>query len=132
MSRQKRTSKALVKAQERAEHLQSIDAQLDLGYEGLTLTAFQAAIASLQANLEAYNEQLAALDEQAAALLTEEKNLSALSERMLEGVSVKYGKDSLAYKQAGGVRKSERKKPARKSGGGPNAPDAPESSAAPL
>ncbi|MGC1377433.1 MAG: hypothetical protein WA821_14470 [Anaerolineales bacterium] len=131
MSRKKRTSKALIKARERAEHLQLIDAQLDLGF-GLTLAAYQAAIASLQVNLEAYNEQLSVLDQQAAALLAEEKNLSALAERMLEGVSVKYGKDSLAYKQAGGVRKSERKKPARKSGGSPNAPDASEGSAAPL
>jgi len=118
MSRQKRTSRALVKAQERAEHLQLIDAQLDLGFEGLTLPAFQAAMDSLQAHLKTYNDQLSALDEQAAALRAEEKNLLDLTERMLEGVSAKYGKDSLTYKQAGGVRKSERKKPTRKSSSG--------------
>ena len=113
MSRLKRNSKALIKAQERAEHLQSIDAQLDLGF-GLTLGAFQAAMDSLQAHLKTYNEQLSALDEQAAALRAEEQNLLDLTERMLEGVSAKYGKDSLAYEQAGGVRKSERKKSVRK------------------
>ena len=113
MARLKRSSNALKKAQERAEHLQSIDAQLDLGF-GLTLGAFQAAMDSLQAHLKTYNEQLSALDEQAAVLRAEEQNLLDLTERMLEGVSAKYGKDSLAYAQAGGVRKSERKKPARK------------------
>lgn len=118
MTRKKRNSEALKKAQERAEHLQSIDAQLDLGFEGLTLPAFQAAMDSLQAHIKTYNEQLSALDEQAAALRAEEKNLLDLTERMLIGVGLKYGKDSLAYKQAGGVRTSERKKPTRKSGSG--------------
>ena len=113
MARQKRTSRALEKARERADNLQSVDEQLDLGY-GLTLGAFQAAMDSLQAHLKTYNEQLSALDDQAAALRAEEQNLQDIAERMLEGVSVKYGKDSLVYKQAGGVRKSERKKPARK------------------
>jgi hypothetical protein len=47
-------------------------------------------------------------------LLAREKAMAALSERMLEGVSAKFGKDSNAYEQAGGVRKSERKKSVRK------------------
>ena len=38
----------------------------------------------------------------------QEKSLSALCERMLLGVAVKYGKDSAEYEMAGGVRKSER------------------------
>jgi hypothetical protein len=36
------------------------------------------------------------------------------NERMLAGVATAYGKDSSEYEQAGGVRKSERKKPVRK------------------
>ncbi|MGC1376146.1 MAG: hypothetical protein WA821_07990 [Anaerolineales bacterium] len=131
MSRQKRNSKALEKAQERANNLESIDGQLDLGF-GLTLTAYQAAIAGLQTHLKMYNDQLSALDAQGSSLLAEEKNLSALTERMLEGVSVKYGKDSIVYKQAGGVRKSERKKSVRKPKSGPGAPDLPEGSTTPI
>ena len=113
MSRQKRTSKELEKARERANNLKQIDANLDLG-SGLTLVAFQSAVAKLQTMLDAYNNQLTALDAQANDLLAAEKATAALSERMLEGVSVKFGKDSNAYEQAGGVRKSERKKPVRK------------------
>jgi hypothetical protein len=33
---------------------------------------------------------------------------------MLNGVSVRFGKDSNEYEKAGGIRKSERKKPVRK------------------
>ena len=113
MPRLKRTSKELEKAQQRANNLKSIDPLLDLG-NGLTLTAYQAAVSSLQTRLETYNNQLSALDAQANDLQAEEKSMAALSERMLEGVSVKYGKDSNAYEQAGGVRKSERKRPVRK------------------
>ena len=113
MSRLKRASKELKKAQDRANNLKSIDPKLDLG-SGMTLAAYQAEIASLQANLEAYNNQLSALDAQANDLLAQEKAMAALSERMLDGVSLKYGKDSNAYEQAGGVRKSERKKSVRK------------------
>jgi hypothetical protein len=131
MSRLKRNSKALEKAQERANNLESIDGQLDLGF-GITLSAYQAAIASLQTHLKMYNDQLSALDAQGSSLLAEEKNLSALTERMLEGVSVKYGKDSIVYKQAGGVRKSERKKSARKPKSGLGAPDLPEGSTTPV
>ena len=117
MSRLKRTSKELEKARERANNLKSIDANLDLG-SGMTLAAYQAGIASLQANLEAYNNQVSALDAKANDLLAQEKAMATLSERMLDGISLKYGKDSNAYEQAGGVRKSERKKPARKSESG--------------
>ena len=42
-----------------------------------------------------------------------EKSLNTISESMLAGVGVKYGKD-YQYEQAGSVRKSECKKPAKK------------------
>jgi len=113
MSRQKRNSKELEKAQERANNLKSIDTQLDLG-NGLTLAAYQSAVVSLKAHLETYNNLLSTLDAQANDLLAEEKAMALLSERMLHGVSAKYSRDSNAYEQAGGVRRSERKKPARK------------------
>ena len=46
--------------------------------------------------------------------LAEEASLRDLSERMLAGVAAVYGKNSDQYEQAGGVRKSERKRPVRK------------------
>ena len=113
MSRLKRASKELKKAQDRANNLKSIDAKLDLG-NGLTLAAYQADITALQETLLTYNNQVSALDALGNDLQAREKAMAALSERMLEGVSAKFGKDSNAYEQAGGVRKSERKKPLRK------------------
>ncbi len=38
----------------------------------------------------------------------------AVSERMLIAVAAKYGKDSYEHEMAGGIRKSERKRPTRK------------------
>jgi hypothetical protein len=43
-----------------------------------------------------------------------EQQLRNLSEQMLLGVAVKYGKDSSEYGKAGGVPKSERRRSARK------------------
>lgn len=113
MSRLKRSSKELVKAQTRATNLLSIDPLLDLG-SGLTLTAYQATIGALQAKLDRYNNLLSEIDALNNDVTAGEKQLAALSERMLEGVGVKFGKDSNEYEKAGGVRKSERKKPVRK------------------
>jgi hypothetical protein len=113
MSRLKRSSKELEKAQKRATNLTSIDSQLDLG-SGLTLTAYQNEIAALQAKLDKYNNLLSEIDALNNDVTAGEKQLAALSERMLEGVGVKFGKDSNEYEKAGGVRKSERKKPTRK------------------
>ncbi|MBI5567766.1 MAG: hypothetical protein HY870_22895 [Chloroflexi bacterium] len=113
MARQKRTSKELDKARERITNLKSIMAALDLG-SGLTVTAYQIEIDQLQGQLDHYNQQLSDLDEQLNNLAVSEKAMAALSERMLDGVGVKYGKDSNEYEKAGGVRKSEYKKPERR------------------
>lgn len=71
----------------------------------------------MQAKLDAYNGLLNEIDALNNDILAGEKALGALSERMLDGVGVKFGKDSNEYEQAGGVRKSERKKPTRKTKG---------------
>ncbi len=47
-------------------------------------------------------------------MLETEKVLMAFSEKMLLGVAFEYGKDSFEYEMAGGVRKSQRKRPVRK------------------
>lgn len=43
-----------------------------------------------------------------------EDRLKDLSERVLLGVATRYGKDSDEYEMAGGIRKSERKRPLRR------------------
>jgi hypothetical protein len=113
MSRLKRSSKELAKAQTRANNLKSIDEELDLS-NGLTVVAYQGEIDTLQGKLDKYNNLLSEIDALNNDILVGEKALAALSERMLDGVGVKFGKDSNEYEKAGGVRKSERKKPVRK------------------
>ncbi|ASC70730.1 hypothetical protein XM38_016750 [Halomicronema hongdechloris C2206] len=51
-----------------------------------------------------------ASDQAYDGLLDKEKQLNALSERMLLAVAVQYGKDSYEYEMAGGTRTSERKR----------------------
>lgn len=92
MAFQRKSSKHIADAQERAANLRGIDPALDLGND-LTLAAFNARLAKADA---AGNEFRAA-----------EKQLRAQSARMLAAVGVKYGKDSNEYEMAGGTRASE-------------------------
>jgi hypothetical protein len=95
----KRTSPAVDKAVTRAAALASISPTLDLG-NGLTLAAYNAAIAAINAPT--------------TGKLAVYKSLNTMSDSMLAGTGVKFGKDSDQYEQAGGVRTSARKKPAKK------------------
>ena len=113
MARKKRTSPPIEKADERAAALTSISPTLDLG-NGLTLVAYEAAIADGQTKLDAYNTLLSSVDDALNVLVAAEKGLLDLSDRMLGGVGSKYGKDSSQYEMAGGTRKSEKKRPKRK------------------
>ena len=113
MGRRRKISKVLDNAQTRLAGLKSIDSALDLG-NGLTVPAFANVISDGQAKLATYNQMLAAIDDQYNAVLASEKVAADMSERMLAGVGARFGKDSSQYEQAGGVRKSERKRPVRK------------------
>jgi hypothetical protein len=61
MAYQRKSSKHIAAAQERAANLQGIDPDLDLG-SGLALDAYAAEIAAAQALLDACNGQLAKAD----------------------------------------------------------------------
>ena len=113
MSHRKRSSKLLDKANRRVAALRSINPKLDLG-SGVTLEVYEASIEKVRTDLDAYNMVLSEVDAANNALIEAEKSLADLSERMLAGVATKYGKDSDEYEKAGGVRKSERKRAARK------------------
>ncbi|MCI5120230.1 MAG: hypothetical protein D3908_03375 [Candidatus Electrothrix sp. AUS4] len=109
MAYKRRSSQVIADAQERATNLKAVDPTLDLG-GGLTVSAFESEIATVQTALETYNTLLA----QAYAALNElndlEKNLGTLSGRMLAGVGIRFGKDSSEYEMAGGTRTSEIKR----------------------
>ncbi|HIK46368.1 MAG TPA: hypothetical protein IGR64_16030 [Leptolyngbyaceae cyanobacterium M65_K2018_010] len=113
MPRQKRSSIALEKAERRAAALKSINPGLDLG-GGLTLDSYQLEIEQLRAQLNTYNESLSFVDRALSTVRDTEKQIGALSERMLIAVAARYGKDSYEYEMAGGIRKSERKRPTRR------------------
>lgn len=99
----------LEKAMQRLASIRSIDPDFDLG-NGLTLKKYQETIELVKAALELYNMLLSTLDEKRNSFFEVEDILKDLNERMLIAVLAKYGKDSSEYEQAGGVRKSERKK----------------------
>ena len=61
-----------------------------------------------------YNKGLSNVDALQNRVNESEQRLAELSEQMLLGVAAKYGKNSSEYEMAGGVKKSDRKKPKRK------------------
>jgi len=113
MTRPKRSSMTLQKAEKREAGLQSISPRLDLG-NGLTLEAYSNLIETFRTQIATYNSALSTLDDLSRQLKDTEQQLRNLSEQMLLGVAAKYGKSSGEYGKAGGVPKDERRRPARK------------------
>ena len=114
MARQKKTSKVLENANTRLASIKSIGSDLDLG-NGVTAAVYDELINETKKVLEEYNTALSLVDEKQNLYKKIEKDLQGLHERVLISVAAKYGKDSNEYEKAGGVRKSERKKPTKKS-----------------
>lgn len=104
----KRRSTVLERAETRAAAISTIADPLELNDE-LTLAAYRVAITGARTKQIQYNSILTEADSARREFQTSEKALADLSERMLEGVSAKYGKDSPPYAMAGGTMKSERK-----------------------
>lgn len=113
MFKKKSVCRALDKAKVRFDGIQSIDANLDLG-TGLSAKAYSQKIKTLQQKISNYNTKLADADELKSQIAEAEKDLADFSEQILMGVGSRYGKNSFEYEKAGGVRKSERKRPTRR------------------
>ena len=113
MARPKRSSRTLDKAQRRLAGIQSINIKLELSAE-LSAQDYTKNINDLRQKLNAYNTALSNLDALYNQVIETERNLADYSEKMLLGVAVKFGKDSHEYEMAGGVRKSDRKRPNRR------------------
>jgi uncharacterized protein YukE len=112
MARRKRSSLILERAERRLASLRSISPTLSLD-NGLTVQTFSDQIDDLHTKLSAYNTELSTLDQLHTSVVDAEKTVGDLSEQMLLAVAVKFGKSSVEYKMAGGVRKSDRKRPVR-------------------
>jgi hypothetical protein len=119
MARRKKSSTIISDAANRLAGVKSIDPNLDLG-SGLTAQAFSDSINAAQTALENYNMALSTVDEKQNIYLEKERALRDIHERILLAVAARYGKNSNEYEQAGGTRKADRAKTAKKI-----APDAP-------
>ncbi|MEH2171074.1 MAG: hypothetical protein V7K41_31355 [Nostoc sp.] len=107
MSRKKRTSRILEKAQLRSAGLKSIVPNIKFD-EDYSLEKLVESIDQLRNKIDVYNTTLSVVDSSKSEIEEMEKNLSQLSEKMLMVVGIKYGKDSREYEMAGGVRYSDR------------------------
>ena len=116
MARLKRTSPVLEAARKRLSGLKGIDPPANLGVN-LTEAIYTAKIDSVSTRLDAYNQKIAELDQLQNDLQQEEAELNDLNRRILSAGEAVYGPDSSEYEMLGGTRKSERKKPGKKSGG---------------
>lgn len=110
--RKKQRSLTIDKAQSRQAALLSIAPKLDFG-NGLTSNAYDKLLTQTRSALQAYNTKLSETDQAYNDFKASEKMLADMSERMLTGVAAQYGKNSNEYEQAGGTRKSERKRARR-------------------
>lgn len=106
--KKKTTSKVVQFAAARAAGMESIAPTMDFG-DGLTHTAYKAAIADAQTKLAAYNSLLAQVDEARGSFGAAEDNVRDLSDRMLAATAARFGRESSEYQKAGGTRKSDRK-----------------------
>lgn len=113
MSRSKKKSTVLPKAEKRLAGMRSINPKLSFS-TGLSNDAFSAQVNAVHTDLDAYNTLLSKVDEAYNKLAASEQALSTVSENMLMSVAIKYGRKSNEYEMAGGVRRSERRRTARK------------------
>ena len=117
MARKKLTvSRGVETAQGRLNGSKAIDPDLDLGND-LTMRNFETVVGANLGAIDDHNTTLSSLDQKGNVAKTTAKAVTDFSERWLKGVGVKYGFDSHEYEMAGGTRKSERKKPAKKKDG---------------
>ena len=122
MARQKRTSPALVGARARLAGLKQINPPPNLG-PNITVVAYEAAINNTAAVEESHQQLAAQMDDSSNRFDAQDGVLADWNRRVLSAVEAQYGPDSSEYEMVGGTRKSERKKPTRKSGGGSAAPN---------
>lgn len=109
MARTKRGSSVLETARQRLAGLKSITPAPDFGGD-LTLESYEGDINALSAKVNSYNEEISALDQSQNELEGMEQRLREKNRRVLAAAEARYGPDSSEYEQAGGTRRSERKR----------------------
>ncbi|MBG1259082.1 hypothetical protein [Nostoc commune] len=112
MSRTKRSSRILEKAEFRVAGLKAIDPNINFN-DTYNLQNLTQLIEQFHNTLDRYNADIAMIDSSKTKLDEMEKTLNQVSDKMLMGVGFKYGKNSNEYELAGGVRDSERMRKSR-------------------
>jgi hypothetical protein len=107
MSRRKRSSRILEKAEFRVAGLKAIDPNINFD-DTCNMQNLTQLIEQFHNMLDDYNAGIAMIDSSKKKLDEMEKTLSQVSDKMLMGVGFKYGKNSNEYELAGGVRDSDR------------------------
>ena len=103
----------LDKGKTRLASIQSIDVALDLG-NGITAPNYEIEVTLLETKVSKYNKTLSTIDDLYNEYIAQNGIVRDWNDRVLTGVATKYGKNSSQYEMAGGVKKSERKKPTPK------------------
>ncbi|MEH2143786.1 hypothetical protein [Nostoc sp.] len=107
MPRQKRTYRALEKAELRVAGLRAINPDMDFG-DVRNLQYITQISQQLRTKIDAYNTALSVIDSSKSEMDELEKTLTDLTDKMLVAVAFTYGTDSSEYEIAGGIRKSKR------------------------
>ena len=113
MARSKRKSTVLETARLRLAGIKAITPPPDFG-PNLQVAAYEQEITDFSAKIDRYNGMLATLDDLQNEIETDEVNLRGKNARMLSAAEARYGPDSSEYEQAGGTRRSERKRSTKK------------------
>jgi len=111
MARLRRNSPVLETARQRLAGLKAIVPPPNMG--ALTIEGFEADVKQYGDTQASYNLQLATLDDDTNQLDDLEQRLNDLNQRVLAAIKAQYGPDSSEFELVGGVRRSDRKKPAR-------------------
>jgi uncharacterized protein YukE len=113
MPYKKKISKTIEKAKIRISGMKSLEPTLDMG-NGLSVEAYLAAIQETEQKIETYNTAISAIGQLSSAAEKAEKDLAALSERMLSTVAGRYGRTSDEYAMAGGTKRTSRRRAPKK------------------
>ena len=113
MARLKRKSTVLETARLRLSGIKSITPAPDFG-PNLQINDYEQEINAFSAKVDRYNGMISSLDDLQNEIETDEKNLRDKNARMLAAAEARYGSDSSEYEQAGGIRRSERKRSSKK------------------
>lgn len=117
MARKRRISAASAVARQRLAGLNKITPTPNLG-PNTSVAAYQAVADDTAALEESHNQLAAQMDDSSNRFDAQENVMADWNRRILSAVEAQYGTDSSEYEMVGGTRKSERKKPSKKSGGG--------------